>query len=195
MKKVWTLGLMLLVIVILSACGDKPQAGSPDQDPPKVVIDESSQGGVSANPEQVDPDRTQTGGQDQPQVIESVMKLYFTDENLMELSQSERKVTYSDEQGKYTEAFKQLQNAPDNMISLWDKVKLNTTTFQNGLLTLDITMPDEARLGAGGESLAVESLQKTMFQFAEVSQLEITVDGEQIDSLMGHVELEHPISK
>lgn len=195
MKKGWTLGLMLCLIFSLSACGDKPQTGAPDQNPPKVVMDESSQGGGSADPEQVNLDRTQTGGQDQAEVNESVLKLYFTDENLMELSESERKVTYSDEQGKYIEAFKQLKNAPENKISLWDKVKLNTATFQDGLLTLDITLPDEARLGAGGEALAVESLQKTMFQFAEVSQLEITVDGEQVESLMGHVELEHPISK
>ena len=34
-----------------------------------------------------------------------------------------------------------------------------------------------------------------MFQFEEVQQIELTVDGQQVESLMGHVDLEHPMNR
>ncbi|MMZ65800.1 Sporulation and spore germination [compost metagenome] len=81
------------------------------------------------------------------------------------------------------------------MISLWDKITLNSVRVSNGKITLDVTIPDEARLGAGGESLAIDALKQTFFQFDEVKELELTIDGEQQESMMGHVELEHPFKK
>jgi hypothetical protein len=42
---------------------------------------------------------------------------------------------------------------------------------------------------------AIDALQKTFFQFDEVQSLELLVDGNQIESLMGHVELEHPMTR
>ncbi|GJM74873.1 hypothetical protein HMSSN036_70890 [Paenibacillus macerans] len=76
-------------------------------------------------------------------------------------------------------------------------MKLNSAAFSeaNGELALDIELPDEARLGAGGEALAIDALKKTMFQFDEVKQIEVTVGGEKVESLMGHADLEHPITR
>ncbi|MNP43609.1 Sporulation and spore germination [compost metagenome] len=113
----------------------------------------------------------------------------------MDLQAVEREISFVDESQKYEKAFAALQTPEEGKISLWHKVVFNSATFSNGLLTLDITLPDEARLGAGGESLAIDALKQTMFQFDEVQQLELTVDGQQVDSLMGHVELEHPFNK
>lgn len=129
------------------------------------------------------------------EVIRLDIQVYVTDSELMELFPVQRQITYRDEARKYEEAFKALQTSDEGYISLWDKVILNSVECSNGQVNIDITLPDEARLGAGGESFAIDSLKQTMFQFEEVKQIELTVDGQQLDTLMGHVDLEHPINK
>jgi copper chaperone len=43
--------------------------------------------------------------------------------------------------------------------------------------------------------LSLDAIQKTLFQFPEVDAIEILSGGKQTDSLMGHVELSHPIKR
>ncbi|WJH31948.1 GerMN domain-containing protein [Paenibacillus sp. CC-CFT742] len=97
---------------------------------------------------------------------------------------------------KYKKTFEALQNNEDTeLVSLWEKVELLSVQSAEDTLTLDVHIPDEAKLGSSGELLALEALTTTMFQFDEINQLELLVDGEALDSLMGHSELEHPIQR
>ncbi|MEC0254908.1 GerMN domain-containing protein [Paenibacillus lautus] len=125
------------------------------------------------------------------------IKLYYTDPEIMDLKEASKEITYSGEEDKYKKAFEGLQTSSDAELSpLWsDKITLKSLKFDKGALTLDITKPAEANLGAGGEMFAIDALQKTFFQFDEVQSLELLVDGNQIESLMGHVELEHPMTR
>ncbi|MBY3626982.1 GerMN domain-containing protein [Acinetobacter sp. CUI P1] len=66
---------------------------------------------------------------------------------------------------------------------------------QSNRATLDIHLPNSARLGSTGEDVALQVIQKTVFQFDEIKSLDLLVDGKAVESLMGHVELEHPIMK
>ncbi|MNJ43995.1 Sporulation and spore germination [compost metagenome] len=187
MKKLGLAGAALVLVAALAGCGQKPQtAPNATQDPPPVTVTDPN---VSSGAGQQDGETTV------PELLTSQIEVYFTDDDLMELKEFEREITFPEEKDKYAEAFKQLQKAENGMISLWEKVILNTITFSDGALSIDIQLPDEARLGSGGESLAIESIRTTMFQFEEVQQIELTVDGEQVESLMGHVELEHPMTR
>lgn len=67
--------------------------------------------------------------------------------------------------------------------------------LSDGTLTVDIHIPDDARLGAGGEAFAIEALTKTLFQFDEIKAIDVLVDGQAAESMMGHVTLEHPIHR
>lgn len=127
----------------------------------------------------------------------SSIKLYYTDPEIMELKETSREITYAGEEDKYKKAFEALQTSSDASLNpLWsDKITLKSLKFDQGALTLDISKPAEANLGAGGEMFAIDALQKTFFQFEEVKSIELLVDGQQIESLMGHVELEHPMTR
>lgn len=127
----------------------------------------------------------------------SSIKLYYTDPEIMELKETSREITYSGDEDKYKKAFEALQTSSDASLNpLWsDKITLKSLKFDQGALTLDISKPAEANLGAGGEMFAIDALQKTFFQFEEVKSIELLVDGQQIESLMGHVELEHPMTR
>ncbi|MNW52817.1 Sporulation and spore germination [compost metagenome] len=114
---------------------------------------------------------------------------------MLDLIKETKEITYQQEQDKYLAALKSLQGSDSNLFPLWGKVEFHSAVLKDGALTIDIALPDEARLGAGGEVLALDALKKTMFQFPEVESIELLVDGQQVDTLMGHEELEHPMTR
>ncbi len=138
-----------------------------------------------------------SGDTEVEQAQEATIKVYYTDPEIMELKESNTSIKYTDEEDKFKQAFAGLQMSSEaDLNPLWsDEITLNSISFDQGALTLDITKPAEANLGAGGEMFAIEALQKTFFQFDEVKSLELLVEGQQIESLMGHVELEHPMTR
>lgn len=187
LKKIITIGAVLMLAAALAGCGQKPQAapGVTPESPPAAVVDPNVSQGAGQNGTEVT----------EPEMQTSQIKLYYTDDDLMELTEVQREIEFQEDQDKYAEAFRQLQIAESGLFSLWQKVILNKASLADGVLSIDIQLPDEARLGSGGEVLAIDSLKATMFQFEEVQKLELTVDGEQVESLMGHVELEHPMTR
>ncbi|GGG11843.1 GerMN domain-containing protein [Paenibacillus aceti] len=197
MKKIWLSGLLAVLIILAVGCGQKPELGNGDSSSIQDPVTAAPQNGDSNNAAPDGENNGQTGVTD-PAASEQTktdITVYFTDEDIMDLKPVQREITYADDNSKYEAAFKALQTADSGWISLWNKAVLNALDFSEGQVVIDISLPAEARLGAGGESLAIEALKKTMFQFTEVDSIELTVDGEQLESLMGHVDLEHPITR
>ncbi|KKO52274.1 GerMN domain-containing protein [Paenibacillus sp. DMB20] len=133
----------------------------------------------------------------EPQPKKAHIKMYYTDPELMELKEADGEITYTDDKDKYAKSFQALQKSSNEQLQpLWmDSIKLNSVKFENGALTLDITKPQEANLGSGGEMFAIEALRNMFFQYDEVKSIELLVDGKQVESLMGHVDLEHPMTR
>lgn len=92
-------------------------------------------------------------------------------------------------------ALAELRKDSEGSTSMWKGVHVLSTQLKDGIVTIDIHIPDEVRFGAPGELLMVETLNKTLFQFTFVKGVDILVTGEAVESMMGHVELEHPFVK
>lgn len=170
----------ITVVLTLSACGSKtePTQGSNTSQEP------------ASNQEKV------------PKPVEPVkekatIKVYVAaNDELSSLKELQVDIAYANGEEKIQEAFKALQkDGPNAQMSLWKNAQLLHVKVEGEAVIIDVHLPDEARLGAPGEELAMESIQKTMFQFKDVTSLDILVDGEQVESLMGHDELEHPMKK
>ncbi|MGG0822834.1 GerMN domain-containing protein [Paenibacillus turicensis] len=183
-RKLWIYSLMLLTVIVLATgCGQKQQTASPNNDKNSNVT----------TPAAADPQKDNSEKKDE---TKETIDAFFTDEQIMDLKKESKEITYKDNNEKYIAALKSLQSANDDkLISLWAKVTFKTAEFKDGLVTVDITLPNEARLGSGGESLAIDALKSTLFQFSEVNEIELLVDGAKVDTLMGHVELEHPMKR
>ncbi|MFD1178809.1 GerMN domain-containing protein [Paenibacillus puldeungensis] len=177
-KKIFTLGLLVVLLVLSSGCGQKPQSSSSNK--------ESNAGS-----------NIQTPAAAVPQENKSIkIEAYYTDDQMLELKKEEREIAYRQEKDKYLEALKALQNSSkQELFPLWGKAVFQSVSLKDGQLTVDLELPDEARLGAGGEALALDALKKTLFQFSEVKTIELLVDGQKVDTLMGHVEIEQPLSR
>lgn len=198
-KKKWVFGVLILLMVLSAGCGQKPQA-SPGNNSQNEGIENNS----VSDPVTVSPgNSTESSGNNtvesdtkEPKETKETIETYYTDDQMMDLKQASKEITYSGDNEKYEAVLKTLQDSGSaDLFALWEKVIFNSAKFADGELTVDITLPDEARLGAGGESLAIDSLKQTMFQFTEVKTIELLVDGAKVDSLMGHVELEHPMTR
>lgn len=197
-KKIWLSGILVLLLAVTAGCGQKPEAmlgegkGSDSNVASNNEIGQMIQ--APNNPVAHGSSDSNEGSPGEEQVKKRVIQAYFTDEQMDDLIVKEIEISYSNEDEKYTQTLEALQHsgAPE-LLSLWDKVSFKEVKLKDGKLTVDLSLPDEARLGAGGESLAVESLTEALFQFDEVKSIEVLVDGQQVETLMGHVELEHPI--
>ncbi|GIO97452.1 hypothetical protein J14TS5_25380 [Paenibacillus lautus] len=197
-KKIWSAGLLAAVMLIGAGCGQKPGA-APDNTPGQVTPAPDDQTGQSNNGTSNGSGGSSTGSGSEvttPEAKTESIKAYYTDPDMMELVEGTAEISYKEDQEKYEAAYQALQKSGNaEMIPLWEKIGLKSLKFENGALTLDVTVPDEANLGAGGESFAVDAIKKTFFQFDEVQSLQILVDGQQTESLMGHVDLENPMTR
>lgn len=210
-RKLWIIALLVVVMGISAGCGQKPQSAAGVNNTQGSEGSSTSTGDQTASNTPGDADGGQqqvqgnsgTNGSGSTQTNESASKsvkanieAYYTDDNMLELKKVPKEITYTDAKGKYEAALNSLKDSGDSkLFALWGKVEFKSVSFMDGLLTVDIHLPDEARLGAGGESLAIDALKKTSFQFDEVKNLELLVDGQKADTLMGHVELMHPMTR
>ncbi|MBU5674409.1 GerMN domain-containing protein [Paenibacillus brevis] len=190
----WRICGLVLLLALASGCGQKPGTAQPSgNDEPKV-----EQGAGSASNNQGSNGAENASGEtgtEAPEQQKLSIKSYYTDDQLNELIEKEQTIHYTHDEDKYMAALETLKDSGDSeLLPLW-KVEFHSAKLSKGMLTVDITLPDEARLGAGGEALAVEALQNTLFQFQEVESIELLVDGQQVESLMGHVELEYPMTR
>lgn len=131
-----------------------------------------------------------------PEKQSQSITVYYTDPQQMDLVKGSAKIEFSDDTEKYKVAFKALQSSEsEDQVPLWGDIELKSLKFTDGQVLIDIHKPVEAQLGAGGEAMAISALAQTFFQFEEVKSVEVLLDGEQVESLMGHVDLEHPMTR
>ncbi|CAM4215843.1 GerMN domain-containing protein [Paenibacillus tarimensis] len=178
MKKVALLLMLSVAAMSVSACGKGRDVSEPAQVP-------------ASSPVQVDDNNPQA--QEEIPVISMPVNVYVSDEDMSDLKEKSVIIEFGDDTAKYLSALEALKGEGEGEVSLWRDAVFHSATFGDGRLTVDLSLPEEARLGAPGEQLAVDALQQTCFQFDEVKELEILVDGEAVESLMGHVYLDHPI--
>ncbi|PQP81966.1 hypothetical protein C0Q44_20095 [Paenibacillus sp. PCH8] len=220
-KKIWIAALLVTVMAVAAGCGSKPTA-APNQTQGAGTennVTEVEGETVITEPATADPDETTTpsgstegssegttapsGGTstEKPATTESNEKksidVFYTDPEELELHKATAEISFASNDAKYKAAFESLQQSKDDkLVPLWAKeIELKSVQFKDGALTLDIHMPDTARLGAGGEVFALDALKQTFFQFDEVKSLDLLVDGQQSESLMGHVDLDHPMTR
>ncbi|WP_340013535.1 GerMN domain-containing protein [Paenibacillus sp. FSL K6-1318] len=221
-KKIWIAALLVTVMAVAAGCGSKPTAapnqsqGAGTETNVTEVEGETITEPVTAEPEENTTPTESTEGSSEgtttttppsetstetPVTSESNQKktitVFYTDEEELELHKASAEISYASDDAKYKAAFESLQQSKDaKLVPLWAKeIELKSVQFKDGALTLDIHLPDTARLGAGGESYALDALKQTFFQFDEVKSLDLLVDGQQSESLMGHVDLEHPMTR
>lgn len=184
----------LALALAMAGCGQKPlnggntgaQGSSPELSAPS--------GSQTATPPASQTESPQAG---KKEPAPHSIKTYYGDEQANKLVEKEVTITYKEDKEKYTAALWTLKKTPQNskLIPLAEALGFKSAVLKDKKLTVDLTVSETGRLGAPGEAMLLDAVKKTLFQFPEVDSIDILVDGKAADSLMGHMDLPHPIKR
>ncbi|RXT14934.1 GerMN domain-containing protein [Ammoniphilus sp. CFH 90114] len=176
--KIYGLFLMFVLLTIMTGCSE-------DSGPPEPQANEGEAVQQTESPT------------NEPKEEEKKLnfKIYFTDANVLELKEQELEVTWSESSSKYSLAFQLLASeVPQPDVSPWEGWQLLNDQFDNGILTVDV-MSSNNPVGSSMERMMILSLLQTMFQFEEVTQVQLLLNGQKVETLSGHIDIEKPFSR
>ncbi|SDW60124.1 GerMN domain-containing protein [Paenibacillus sp. CF384] len=188
------------LIVPLSACGNRTesltQGGGAVQEQPADGTNNTSSEQNQDQEQETNNVQTEPAQPEEPALVKEQISVFYTDDDMMELHEQKSDIEFADPKDKLKVMFTALQkDGAKGEASLWKHAELLSAKQDGAAVTLDLHLPDEARLGAPGEMLAIQALTRTYFQLQDVTSIDLLVDGEAVDSLMGHEEIDHPITK
>ncbi|MBP1994797.1 GerMN domain-containing protein [Paenibacillus eucommiae] len=193
MRKRLFQGMLLTGVIVLAAAGcaknEKPL--TPAQ-PQETAVS------TPITPEQTPVPTQEPTPEPTPEMKRKAVKLYYTDSEITKLIEKDAEITYAKDEDVYAAALEALKESDDtSLVSLFKDItfKVSGDVKEKGELKVDLIFGPDAQLGSMGESYFLQAIHKTVFQFPEVKSLYITKDGQQVESLMGHVDFPYPIKR
>ena len=198
----------LLALLLITAGCDKPPVDNPPEKPSKtpaqaqtdVKPDLPEVKPVEPAPDKnVEPKEPATAkhGKD----VQSMnVKVYYPDDSGMKLVEVEREVLVSDKTDKYTAAVETLLEEPKetNLTKIFPKnAAIRSVKVDGGLATVDFdgSLTKTFVGGSTGEELLIGSVVDTLTNFPEVKRVKFLVDGKEIETLSGHMDLSTPLER
>ncbi|MBR1647405.1 MAG: GerMN domain-containing protein [Selenomonadaceae bacterium] len=202
MKKFFVPAMFALVMLI-SGCEQPPNGELPaSPEKPKNVAQDVKVQPLNPPPlkpvESVTPDEKNEPNENERQIMR--VKVYYPDDSGVRLVEVERRINIAHEDEKYFAALEMLLEAPyeDNLTTIFPKnASIRSVTVENGLATVDL---DGAMLktmvgGSTGEEFLVGSIVDTLTSFPEITQVKFLVDGKEVETLKGHMDLSTPLER
>lgn len=196
----WTKSSLLLASMLLAAalagCGAQENAnneGSGSAATSSPAPSQDSGSGAGGEPAEATPSQA---AEEEEKADTVEISVFGSDSELQEVTERKASVPNGSEDELVQTALAELmKETDDGVVSMWKDVQLLSAKLEEGNVTVDVHIPDESRVGAPAETLMIETMKSTLFQFSFVKSFDILVAGEEAESMMGHVELEHPFMK
>ncbi|MBR5665336.1 MAG: GerMN domain-containing protein [Bacteroidales bacterium] len=181
-KKAALVALMISVSMLTAGCDEEGKSGKVPSSPATT----NQQANNPVVPETPKPVSSQTE-----------IKLYFPNEAGDGLQPVKVNVPVED---KYTQAVKELVagTKEPGLINIFPKgVKVRSVKVSGDLVTVDFSKELTHKFvgGSTGEQMLVSALVNTMTEFPEIKQVLITVEGERIETIAGHLDTSEPFTR
>ena len=184
LKSILVLALTLLCAMVLTGCDEQKQgeAGS------KTVVSSSSGSSSSSS------SSAQSGSKAQ---LVNIM-VYYPDENATGLVAVEKSIKDTD--NKYQAAVETLMAGTDKkgLANVFPKkAKLLQVTVSGKVAKVDFSRELQKNFvgGSTGEEMLVGSVVNTLTEFPEIQKVQILVDGQEVETLSGHMDLSQPLPR
>lgn len=184
LKSILVLALTLLCAMVLAGCDEQKQgeAGS------KTVVSSSSGSSSSSS------SSSQSGSKAQLVNI----KVYYPDENATGLVAVEKSIKDTD--NKYQAAVEALMAGTDKkgLANVFPKkAKLLQVTVSGKVAKVDFSRELQKNFvgGSTGEEMLVGSVVNTLTEFPEIQKVQILLDGQEVETLSGHMDLSQPLPR
>lgn len=184
LKSILVLALTLLCAMVLAGCDEQKQgeAGS------KTVVSSSSGSSSSSS------SSSQSGSKAQLVNI----KVYYPDENATGLVAVEKSIKDTD--NKYQAAVEALMAGTEKkgLANVFPKkAKLLQVTVSGKVAKVNFSRELQKNFvgGSTGEEMLVGSVVNTLTEFPEIQKVQILVDGQEVETLSGHMDLSQPLPR
>ena len=203
MKKIFVSATLALVMLV-SGCQQQPQGELPvaPEKPAQVAQDVKVK---PLNPpplKPVPPDENKNSSStEKTSPLQNMrVKVYYPDDSGVHLVEVERKINVEHEGEKYLAAVEMLLDEPyeENLTTIFPKTaSIRSVTVADGLATVDLDGSIVKHMvgGSTGEEFLVGSIVDTLTNFPEVTQVKFLVDGKEIETLAGHMDLSTPLER
>ncbi|WP_196594429.1 GerMN domain-containing protein [Pectinatus sottacetonis] len=184
--KIVLFGLLVLTMVFIAGCGNNSQESAQQEQNNKITangqVDQANKNNVKKK------------------VKTQQITVYFPNENGEKLIAARRTIDLT-KTDKYTAAVQELVKGPKTgegiaiipkQAKLLD-VKLNSKGI--AIVNFDKNLVKKFVGGSTGETMLVGSVVDTLTNFPEVKSVEFFVEGKQLDTLSGHLDLTTPITR
>ncbi len=191
MKLQKSLFLLMLSTMLLLTAGCDQQGGN---EPPKASVSETAPaGGSSSKPADTDT----TAKAKAPQTVE--VDLYYPDAEGMKLVAVHKKLEVG-QSDPYTVAVQELMKKPADkkLTGIFPKAaKLRSVTLKGDTAVVDFDSSIKKGFSGGstGEEFLVGSVVNTLTNFPEIKKVQILLDGREVESLAGHMDLTRPLER
>lgn len=175
--------LTVLCMAMLAGCDEQSKAGSSSSS----SIAASSSGSSAAS------------SSDSQKAATMDISVYYPDVNATGLV-AVTKTVKAQEAEKYKAAVEALLAGTDdkNLTAVFPKkTKLRKVSVSGGVAKVDFDKNLTSGFvgGSTGEEMLVGSLVNTLTEFPEIKKVQILVEGKEIDSLSGHLDLSKPVER
>lgn len=187
---------MIFTLLITAGC-DNPQVPTEEKsNPPKVSQPEKPDKKPDTNkPEKVEPAKNTTA-----KIQTQKIKAYYPDESGTKLVAVDRDIKFVDENEKYSAAIHELMQKPaekelTTIFPKHAKIKSVTRDGETAVVDFDKDIAKGFVGGSTGEEFLINSIVDTLTEFNEVKQVKFLIDGKEIETLSGHMDLSEPLKK
>ena len=128
------------------------------------------------------------------------VKVYYPDESGLRLVEVERQIEVKKDADKYALAVETMMEPPKEkaLAAIFPKrAKLLSVTVENGIATVNFDEGLRKHFvgGSAGETFLVGSVVNALTNFDEIKGVRFLIDGKEIDSLSGHMDLSEPLGR
>lgn len=191
MVKKILISAMTVLLLLTSGC-EQPQNQPPDN-PKQTNVNNGNGIEVDENPTP-NVKATENG------VTTMEVTVYYPDQSGMSLIPVKREIKFSDDKQKYIETVNLLLENPteEDLTKIFPKgAKFNSVTLDNDTAVVDLDSGITKNFvgGSTGEEFLINSIVDTLTDFEEVKQVRFLIDGKEVETLAGHMDLSEPIKR
>ena len=197
MKKAALLLMAGMMLVLSAGCDPQTQQGSSST---SSVSSSSSSSGSSSSASAKKPSAPAPDNQKQQEVKKMTIEVYYSNEDGTKLIGVTREIEVNPYKDKYTAAVEMQMRAPKEkeLIDIFPKsAKLRSVKVQGETAIVDFDSSTAKGFvgGSTGEEMLVGSVVNTLTNFPEIKEVRFLLDGKEMETLAGHMDLSMPIKR
>ncbi|MDD6134157.1 MAG: GerMN domain-containing protein [Selenomonadaceae bacterium] len=186
--RVILLAVLAMALLVTAGCDPNNEKGTPGGSSAAISGNSGASAGSAA---------TSSGTEKAAKKMN--IKVYYPDKQGMKLIVVKRTIK-ADGSDKYTEAIKSLLQGPrdkEQIAVIPKQARLKSVTVKGDVAYVDFSQDLVKKFtgGSTGEEMLVGSVVDTLTEFPEIKKVQILVEGKEIETLAGHMDLSSPIAR